>query len=122
LLRFIKEWTLPVSMGIGAVVYLIFYYVEALDGLSQQLAPIFNAILPLFMFLILYVTFCKVDFRKIAVVRWHIWTSAFQMLFVALFMGIILLLKLSGDALILSESVLVCVISCGGNPQARWQS
>ena len=111
MLRFIKEWTLPVSMGIGAIVYLIFYYVEALDGLSQQLAPIFNAILPLFMFLILYVTFCKVDFRKIAVVRWHIWTSAFQMLFVALFMGIILLLKLSGDALILSESVLVCAIS-----------
>ena len=67
MLRFIKEWTLPVSMGIGAVVYLIFYYVETLDGLSQQFAPIFNAILPLFMFLILYVTFCKVDFRKIAV-------------------------------------------------------
>ena len=69
MLRFIKEWTLPVSMGIGAVVYLIFYYVEALEGLSQQLAPIFEAILPLFMFLILYVTFCKVDFKKIAVVR-----------------------------------------------------
>ena len=84
---------------------------EALEGLSQQLAPIFDAILPLFMFLILYVTFCKVDFKKIAVVRWHIWTSAFQILFVGLLMGMILLLRLTGDALILSESVLVCAIS-----------
>ena len=38
LIRFIKNWTLPISMGIGALVYLIFYYVPALDTLSQKLA------------------------------------------------------------------------------------
>ena len=65
-IRFIKNWTLPLSMGIGAVAYLVFYYVEALEGLSQRLAPVFDSILPLFMFLILYVTFCKVDFKKLA--------------------------------------------------------
>lgn len=68
LFQFIKSWTLPLSMGIGAMAYLLFYYVPALEEASQWFAPIFNSILPLFMFLILYVTFCKVDFRKIAIV------------------------------------------------------
>ena len=82
LLQFIKNWTLPISMGIGAVAYLVFYYVPALEGLSQWFAPFFNSILPLFMFLILYVTFCKVDFKKLAPVKWHFWTTACQLLFV----------------------------------------
>ncbi len=81
LLQFIKNWTLPVSMGIGAVAYLVFYYVPALEGASQWFAPFFNSILPLFMFLILYVTFCKVDFKKLAPVKWHFWTTACQLLF-----------------------------------------
>jgi len=82
-IRFIKNWTLPLSMGIGVVAYLVFYYVEALEGLSQRLAPVFDSILPLFMFLILYVTFCKVDFKKLAPVQWHFWTAVFQLLFVS---------------------------------------
>lgn len=35
ILHFIKNWTLPISMGIGAVAYLVFYYVPALEGASQ---------------------------------------------------------------------------------------
>lgn len=120
--RWLAVWPAPSgrkSLGLRLLELVFWYFVtggigKALEAHAGQIHPQdweFYAILPLFMFLILYVTFCKVDFRKIAVVRWHIWTSAFQMLFVALFMGIILLLKLSGDALILSESVLVCAIS-----------
>ena len=77
LIRFIKNWTLPISMGIGALVYLIFYYVPALDTLSQKLAPTFDTILPLFMFLILYVTFCKVNFKKLLPVRWQVSSKSF---------------------------------------------
>jgi len=82
ILHFIKNWTLPVSMGIGSVAYWVFYYVPALEQASQWFAPFFNSILPLFMFLILYVTFCKVDFKKLAPVKWHFWTTACQLLFV----------------------------------------
>ena len=35
ILHFIKNWTLPISMSIGAVAYLVFYYVPALEGASQ---------------------------------------------------------------------------------------
>ena len=111
LLQFIKNWTLPVSMGIGAVAYLVFYYVPALEGASQWFAPFFNSILPLFMFLILYVTFCKVDFKKLAPVKWHFWTTACQLLLVISIVGAILFFHISGKELILLESVLACIIS-----------
>lgn len=111
ILHFIKNWTLPISMGIGAVAYLVFYYVPALEGASQWFAPFFNSILPLFMFLILYVTFCKVDFKKLAPVKWHFWTTACQLLFVVSIVGAILFFHISGKQLILLESVLACIIS-----------
>ena len=111
LIRFIKNWTLPISMGIGALVYLIFYYVPALDTLSQKLAPTFDTILPLFMFLILYVTFCKVNFKKLLPVRWHFWASLFQIVLVAAIVGVILYFRIGGKELILLESILACVIA-----------
>lgn len=98
-------------MAIGAGVYLIFYYVSALEELSQRLAPIFDTILPLFMFLILYVTFCKVNFKKLLPVQWHFWVGAFQILFVAIVVGIILFLRVEGKELILLESILACIIA-----------
>jgi bile acid:sodium symporter len=98
-------------MAIGAGVYLIFYYVSALEELSQKLAPVFDTILPLFMFLILYVTFCKVNFKKLLPVQWHFWVGAFQILFVAIVVGIILFLRVEGKELILLESILACIIA-----------
>jgi len=109
--RVARTWTLPFSMGIGAVAYLVFYYVPALEGASQWFAPLFNSILPLFMFLILYVTFCKVDFKKLAPVKWHFWTTACQLLFVVSIVGAILFFHIGGKQLILLESVLACIIS-----------
>ena len=111
ILHFIKNWTLPISMSIGAVAYLVFYYVPALEGASQWFAPLFNSILPLFMFLILYVTFCKVDFKKLAPVKWHFWTTACQLLLVMSIVGAILFFHISGKQLILLESILACIIS-----------
>lgn len=98
-------------MAIGAGVYLIFYYVSALEELSQKLAPVFDTIVPLFMFLILYVTFCKVNFKKLLPVQWHFWVGAFQILFVAIVVGIILFLRVKGKELILLESILACIIA-----------
>ena len=125
LLQFIKNWTLSISMGIGAVAYLVFYYVPALEGASQWFAPIFNSILPLFMFLILYVTFCKVDFRKIAIVPWHWWMVVVQCLLVGIGVGAILLFGIVGKELILLEHTRlhyksVCCSSCRSNPKTRW--
>ena len=110
LLQFVKEWTLPVAMVVGTVVYFLFAFTPALEGAAAFFGPIIDDIFPLFMFLILFVTFCKVDFRQLRPVAWHFWVGAFQVLFVVIIAAIILAFHLKGDKLILMESVLTCII------------
>lgn len=112
IIRFVKDWTLPVAMGLGTVIYLIFGLTPQLEEAADFFDPIFNAILPMFMFLILFVTFCKVDFHKLRPVTWHFWICVFQLLFIGALMGIILLpASISPSSLILMEAILMCVIS-----------
>ncbi|MGP1466836.1 MAG: transporter, partial [Porphyromonadaceae bacterium] len=64
MLKFLKDWTLPVSIALGTLCYLIFYYVPALDTAACMFGPVFDVIFPFFVFLTLLVTFCKVDFHQ----------------------------------------------------------
>jgi BASS family bile acid:Na+ symporter len=111
IIKFLKDWTLPVSMGVGAVVYLVFAYVPQLDRAALFFDPVMEAILPLFMFLVLFVTFCKVDFHKMRPVWWHLWVSIFNLLFVGIVMALILGLNLKDEKLVLMEALLMCIIS-----------
>lgn len=110
-IRIIKDWTLPVSMSTGALLYLIFAFTPQLEEAALFFDPIFDTILPMFMFFILFVTFCKVDFHKLRPVTWHFWVSVFQLIFIGVLMGLILGFKMAGDSLILMEAILMCVIS-----------
>lgn len=98
------------AMLAGTLIYFIFAYTPALQGVANAFAPWSDSILPVFMFCILFVTFCKVDFRKLIPVRWHFWVGVFQVVFVALVMAVILIFKLRGDALIVAEAVITCII------------
>jgi BASS family bile acid:Na+ symporter len=111
IIRFLKDWTLPVSMGMGALLYLVFAYVPQLDEAALFFDPVMEAILPMFMFLVLFVTFCKVDFHKMRPVWWHLWVSIFNLLFVGIVMALILGLKLKDEKLVLMEALLMCIIA-----------
>ncbi|MGF0096815.1 transporter [Prevotella sp. SGI.027] len=110
IIRFIKNWTLPISMVIGVTAYSVFAFIPSLGKAACLFAPFFDTILPLFMFLILFVTFCKVNFRRLIPVKWHLWVSFFQVLFVFVIIAIILSFRLKGNSLILMEALLTCII------------
>lgn len=111
LIRLLKDWTLPVAIATGCVVYMIFALVPQLDTFAVCTAPVFDALLPMFMFLVLFVTFCKVDFRRLRPVAWHWWLGAFQLLGVAVVMAAVIAFSLKGNRLILAEALLTCIIS-----------
>ncbi len=106
-----KEWTLPLAMGAGTVVYLLFDRIPALDAPGDALAPFIAEILPLFIFVILFLTFCKVDFQRLRPVTWHWRVALFQLLLIFALVGAVLLWHIEGKHLILMEAALTCVIA-----------
>ena len=107
---------MPVAIAVGTLCYLTFYYVPALDELGDTLRPVFDVIFPLFVFLTLFVTFCKVDFHDMRPHRWHVGILVAQLLLVALNIGIILWMKSVTLHLtpltspLLWEAMLTCII------------
>lgn len=93
MIRFLKDWTLPVAIAVGTVCYLTFYYVPQLDELGSVLSPVFDVLFPLTVFLTLFLTFCKIDFHEMRPHRWHIGVLVAQLLLVAANVGIILWMK-----------------------------
>ena len=110
-IRFLKDWTLPVAIATGSASYLLFAYTPALDGAARVMAPLMNALLPVFMFLVLFVTFCKVDFRALRPVRWHLWTAVFQVLILGLLMTAVVVYRPAGREQVLVEALLTCVVA-----------
>lgn len=109
-IRFIKDWTLPVAIAVGSVCYLTFYWVPALDEAGNTLRPVFDVIFPLFVFLTLFVTFCKVDYHQMLPHRWHAGVLVAQLLLVALNIGVILWVQDDVEQKTLWEAVLTCII------------
>lgn len=109
-IKFIKNWTLPVAMVTGVGVYLLFHYVPMLQPVGRWYAPYNDHILPVFMFLVLFVTFCKVDFKRLLPVKWHLWIGVQQLVFIMALLAIILGFGLTGKALVMLEAIMVCVI------------
>ncbi len=110
LLQFLKDWTLPVAIAVGTVSYLTFYYVPQLDELGDALSPLFDVIFPLFVFLTLFVTFCKVDFHQMLPHRWHTGVLLAQLFLVAVNIGIIFYVQADAAQKLLWEAMLTCII------------
>lgn len=130
LLRFLKNWTLPVAIAVGGLCYLLFALTPALDAAGNALLPLFETLLPLTIFLTLFVTFSKVDFHLMRLRRWHLAILMTQLLLVGVLTAIILLVREELTTLIPSlgiaaspgsepifllstclEAMLVCVIA-----------
>lgn len=109
-IRFIKNWTLPVAIAVGSICYLTFYWIPALDTLGNQLSPVFDVIFPLFVFLTLLITFCKVDYHQLRPHRWHTGVLVAQLLLIAVTIGIIFWVEEHAEQKLFWEALLTCII------------
>ena len=97
-------------MVTGTLIYLLFAYTPQLDKPGDALYPILNDIMPLCMFFILFITFCKVNFHEMKPCWWHLRVCATQVIMVVVIVGYALLFSVSEDNKILLECLLACVI------------
>ena len=108
--QFIKDWTLPVAIAVGTVVYLLFYYVPFLDGAGETLGEVVDAIFPFMVFSTLFSTYCRIDFHQMRPHRWHVGILLSQLVWVALNVWIIFCVEADPEQKLLWESVLTCII------------
>lgn len=109
LIAFVKKWTLPCAMVFGASVYLMFAYIEPLIPVGLLLAPHVTGLLPVVIFIMLYVTFCKIQVKELRPHPWHFWLQLIRTLLSALLVGVILCVD-DMETKIILEGVFICVI------------
>ena len=110
IIKFLKDWTLPVAIAVGTVVYLLFYLVPFLDGAGDALGEVVDTIFPFMVFSTLFSTYCRIDFHQMRPHRWHIGVLLAQVVLVALNVWIIFRVEADPEQKLLWESVLTCII------------
>lgn len=89
LIRFFKDWMLIIAMTMGASAYFVCASIPALQPAGPFVLKAIGWIQPILIFTMLFITFCKVDPRKLSWRPWHGWllliqTVAFVVLALAL--------------------------------------
>ena len=109
LLRFAKNWTLPLAMIAGAAAYLIYASIPWLDGTHRAAAEAVAVVQPLLIFLMLFLTFCRIEPRELRLRGWHLRLAALQLV---LFAAAALLLVLFPEThlRVLIESAMLCLL------------
>lgn len=109
LIAFFKQWSLPLSLLIGVIGYLLFAYVPLLQPIGEVVGPLLESLIPVVLFVLLYVTFCKIQIMEMRPRAWHFWLQTIRVSLSAFFVWLITLTSDPNLRLVL-EGMFVCVI------------
>ena len=110
MLRFLKNWTLPVAMCVGALAYFLFAGMPWLAPLKPIVWTLSSVLTPVLIFSQLLLTFCKVDPKDLKPVAWHGWLLLFQLVGCLLLAAVLWWVPLSDTYREVFESAMVCII------------
>lgn len=109
LFRFIKNWTLPIAMLCGAIVYFVSRRIPVMADNKTIVLDIVSVVQPLLIFSMLFITFCKVNPQELKIRRWHGWLLLIQAAsFTLLSILLICFPHLPGGVVI--EGAMLCLI------------
>ena len=107
--KFIKDWTLLCAIGFGSIVYWVFTHVDVLVPFGDFAGPKLVALLPVNLFVMLYVTFCKIRMDDLTPRKWHFILQGIRT-FLAVASVIAANLCTTSTGKLLWESVFICAI------------
>ena len=106
---FFKRFSLPVSLLVGVVSYLMFSQIEILEPIGDVAGPLFLDIMPVVLFTILYVTFCKIQIKEMKPRIWHFILQGIRIALSGFFVWLITLTS-DADVKLLLEGMFICII------------
>ena len=117
-MKFLKDWMLVIGMVSGAGAYLVYMQIPALHPAGPMLETVCRRIQPVLLFLMLFISFCRIEPRQLRFHRWHIRNLLFQLLSFLALSGIVIWAMHSSCAAaawilryrILFESAMLCMI------------
>ena len=109
IIAFVKKWTLPCALALGAVVYLLFSNVPVLEPFGDAVGPYMPNVLPYVIFAMLYVTFCKIKIDNLRPCTWHFILQGIRTLMSGLLVVAIVLTS-DFQVKLLLEGAFICVI------------
>ena len=110
MLKFIRNWTLPLAMLVGTLAYLLFAKWSFLTPAKPFVHGFVSFITPWLIFAQLLLTFCKIDVKELAPKRWHLWLLLIQAFSCAIVAGILLFVPMSDLSKGIWEGMMVCLI------------
>ncbi len=109
IIAFLKKWTLPSGLVIGAAVYLLFSRIAPLQPIGNVVGPILVKLLPVVIFVMLYITFCKIQLGDLRPRAWHFILQAIRIVLSGLLV-LAILHTTDPMAKLVLEGAFVCVI------------
>ena len=109
MLNILKNWTLPLAIAAGILVYVIYDSIPGLAPAGPFLVKTAGVLQPLLLFLMLFLSFCHIESQDLRPRRWHVWLLLVQSLsFVCLALAMMVLPDFHGKVLI--EGAMLCLI------------
>lgn len=110
MLKFLKNWTLPVAMLVGAIAYFTFAHISLLAPLKPTVWVSVSVLTPCLIFTQLLLTFCKVEPRELKPVSWHGWLLLFQLMACLLVAAVLVYVPMQEVYRGVFEGAMVCLI------------
>lgn len=110
MLKFLKNWTLPIAMLTGALGYFVFANFAFLEPTKPFVNSFVTNITPLLIFAQLLLTFCRVEPRELMPNAWHGWLLLFQLLTTSVFAVLLIVMHVDGAYRVVFEGAMVCLV------------
>ena len=109
MIHFLKNWTLPIAMLSGVAGYFIYVNIPFLAPTRPFVNRAVDFLQPVLIFLMLFLSFCKISLHDLRPCRWHLWLLLVQAGSFTLLGGILLLFR-DMSAHTLMEGAMICLI------------
>lgn len=67
----------------GVAMYLLYVNIPLFDSTHKAANSAVAFVQPMLIFLMLFITFCKIRLSELRLAKWHLWLAAFQLLWLA---------------------------------------